>query len=50
MNYTDSVLLALREKREKILTFGPLEVLFTSPSKHRDSGPQGKCGRGAGYE
>ena len=35
MNYTDSVPLASEKKREKILTFGPLEVLFTSPSKHR---------------
>ena len=37
MNYTDSVPLALEKKREKILTFGPLEVLFTSPSKIREA-------------
>ena len=37
MNYTDSVPLTLEKKREKILTFGPLEVLFTSPSKIREA-------------
>ena len=46
MNYTDSVPLTSEKKREKISTFGPLEVLFTSPSKIReatgDSGPQDK--------
>ena len=47
MNYTDSVLSALKKKREKILTLGPLEVLFTSPSKIREARPkpQGTAGR-----
>ena len=31
---------ASEKKREKILTFGPLEVLFTSPSKIREARPQ----------
>ena len=34
-SYTDSVPLTSEKKRAKILTFGLLEVLFTSPSKHR---------------
>ena len=38
---------ASEKKREKILTFGPLEVLFTSPSKIREARPkpQGTAGR-----
>ena len=38
--YTDSVPLVSEKKREKILTFGPLEVLFTSPIQ-----AQGTAGR-----
>ena len=47
MNYTDSVPLALKKKREKILILGPLEVLSTSPSKIREARPkpQGTAGR-----
>ena len=39
-SYTDSVPLTSEKKREKILTFGPLEVLFTSPSKIREARPK----------
>ena len=48
MNYTDSVPLASEKKREKILTLGPLEVLFTSPSKIREARPKHRGQRAAG--